>query len=165
MNQLSKMNSFILALTFPSLLGCGLVAGIFFAFSNFVMKSLGRLPSAQGIAAMQNINVDVINGWFMLAFMGTAVCCLAVAISCFFAWDKPGSAYLLAGSLFYLVGTILVTMIFNVPLNNTLAAVDPTSADAIEVWSIYLKSWVLWNHVRTIAALAATACFGFALIR
>jgi len=44
MNQLSKMNSFILTLTFLSLLGCGLVAGIFFAFSNFVMKSLGRLP-------------------------------------------------------------------------------------------------------------------------
>ena len=165
MNQLSKMNSFILTLTFLTLLGCGLVAGIFFAFSNFVMKSLGRLPSAQGIAAMQNINVDVINGGFMLAFMGTAVCCLAVAISCFFAWDKPGSTYLLAGSLLYLVGTILVTMVFNVPLNNTLAAVDPTSAEAIQVWSMYLKSWVLWNHVRTIAALAATACFGFALIR
>jgi len=165
MNQLSKMNSFILTLTFLSLLGCGLVAGIFFAFSNFVMKSLGRLPPAQGIAAMQNINVDVINGGFMLAFMGTALCCLAVAISCFFAWNKPGSPYLLAGSLFYLVGTILVTMVFNVPLNNALAAVDPTSTGAIPVWSLYLKSWVLWNHVRTIAALAATACFGFTLIR
>jgi uncharacterized membrane protein len=101
------------------------VAGIFFAFSNFVMKSLGRLPPAQGIAAMQNINVDVINGGFMLAFMGTALCCLAVAISCFFAWNKPGSPYLLAGSLFYLVGTILVTMVFNVPLINALCGRRP----------------------------------------
>jgi uncharacterized membrane protein len=165
MNNGRKMNNFILGLTFLSLLGCGLVAGIFFAFSNFVMKSLGRLPPAQGIAAMQNINVDVINGGFMLVFMGTALCCLVVAVSCLFHWGKPGIICLLAGSLLYLVGTILVTMVFNVPLNNTLAAVDPTSVDAMRVWSMYLKSWVAWNHVRAIAALAATACFGFALIR
>jgi uncharacterized membrane protein len=58
------MNGLIFVLTFLSALGCGLVAGIFFTFSNFVMKSLARLPSAQGIAAMQAINVDVLNRWF-----------------------------------------------------------------------------------------------------
>jgi hypothetical protein len=57
----SKM---IFVLTFVSALGCGLVAGIFFTFSNFVMKSLARLSPAQGIAAMQTINADVLNRWF-----------------------------------------------------------------------------------------------------
>ena len=165
MNERLRMHRFILTLTFLSLLGCGLVAGIFFAFSNFVMKSLGRLPPAQGIAAMQNINIDVINGGFMLAFMGSALCCLVVAISCLFFWGKPGAAWLLSGSLLYLVGTLLVTMIFNVPLNNKLAALAPTSADSMRVWSLYLKDWVFWNHFRTIAAFAATVCFSFALIR
>ena len=43
-------------LTFIAALGSGLVAGIFFAFSNFVMKALARVPPAQGVAAMQSIN-------------------------------------------------------------------------------------------------------------
>jgi len=55
-----------------SALGCGLIAGVFFAFSTFVMKALAGLPTAQGIAAMQSVNVAVLNGWFFSAFFGTA---------------------------------------------------------------------------------------------
>lgn len=51
------------------------MAGVFFAFSTFVMKALGARPLAQGIAAMQSINVAVINRWFMAAFFGTALLC------------------------------------------------------------------------------------------
>jgi uncharacterized protein (TIGR02246 family) len=148
-----------------SALGSGLVGGIFFAFSNFVMKALARVPPAQGVAAMQSINVVVLNRWFFAVFFGTAVCCLALAISSFVRWQKPGAGYLLAGSLLYLIGTILVTIACNVPLNDALAAVDPSNADAGRVWTNYLKNWTAWNHVRTIAALAAAALFIVGLCR
>lgn len=144
-------------ITLLSALGCGLVAGIFFAFSAFVMKALANLPPAQGIAAMQSINVVVINPWFMTAFFGTAVACILVMIWSLSRWHDPGSVYVLAGGLLYLVGTILVTMLFNVPLNNSLAAVAPVSAEGAKVWAGYLTAWTAWNHVRTIAALAAAA--------
>ena len=101
-----KMNRLTFVLTFASALGSGLVAGIFFAFSTFIMRALGRLPAVQGIAAMQSVNVMVINRWFFAAFFGTAACCLVLAICCFFWWHKPGAIYLLIGSLIYLVGTI-----------------------------------------------------------
>ena len=120
----TKMTSPIFLLTFISGLGSAVVAGIFFAFSAFIMRALARLSSAQGITAMQSINVAVINRWFFAAFFGTAACCLVLAILCFFRSPKPISIYLLVGSLLYLLGTILVTIIFNVPLNNSLAAVD-----------------------------------------
>jgi uncharacterized membrane protein len=55
------MKNPIFPLTFVSKLGSGLVAGIFFSFSNFFMKALARLPPDKGIAAMQNINVDVLS--------------------------------------------------------------------------------------------------------
>jgi uncharacterized membrane protein len=74
------VNRLTVILAFASALGCGLVAGLFFAFSNFVMKSLARLPSDQGIAAMQNINVDVLNRWFFVVFFGTG--CVASLSSC-----------------------------------------------------------------------------------
>jgi uncharacterized protein (TIGR02246 family) len=159
----AKMNDPVLVLTLVAALGCGLVSGIFFAFSTFIMKALARLPAAEAIAAMQSINVAVLNRWFFAAFFGTAACCLVLAISCFFRWHKPGAIYLLLGSLLYLVGTIFVTIIFNVLLNNSLAAVDPASADAGQVWATYVKSWTAWNHVRTVAALAAAASFTIAL--
>ncbi|HEX4708229.1 MAG TPA: SgcJ/EcaC family oxidoreductase [Candidatus Udaeobacter sp.] len=158
------MKNPIFLLTFLSALGSAVVAGILFAFSIFVMKALARLSPAQAIAAMQSINVAVINRWFFTAFLGTAICCLVLAVASFFRWEKPGAVYLLIGGLLYLAGTILVTMVFNVPLNNGLAAVEPTSStDAGQIWTNYVKNWTAWNHVRTAAALGAAVSFSIAL--
>jgi uncharacterized membrane protein len=74
-------------------------------------------------------------------------------------WTEPGAFYLLAGSLLYLAGSILVTMICNVPLNNRLAAAEPDSAEGKAVWTHYLRVWTAWNQVRTAASLAAMAAF------
>ena len=147
----------LFALTFCSALGCGLVAGVFFAFSTFVMKALARLPSAQGIAAMQSINIVVINPVFMVTLFGTAVACALLGASSVWTWQNPGAAYVLLGSLLYLIGTILVTILFNVPRNDALAAVDPVSAEGAGLWVDYVRSWTAWNHVRTAAAFAAAA--------
>jgi uncharacterized membrane protein len=99
----------------------------------------------------------------MLPFLGTAAACVFLAVASLRAWSRPGSAYLLAGSLLYLIGTLLVTIVFNVPRNNALAAVDPASADGARLWAGYLSSWTAWNHVRGAAALAAAAALTLAL--
>src|SRR4029077_7374945 len=101
----------LVALTLVAALGCGLVAGVFFAFSTFVMKALARLPSDAGIAAMQSINVVVLNPWFMTAFLGTAAACLLTVIAALLRWHAPGAVYLFAGGALYLVGTLLVTIV------------------------------------------------------
>jgi uncharacterized membrane protein len=137
-------------------LGCGLIAGVFFAFSTFVMKALAQQPAAQGIATMQLINITVINPWFMTVFLGTVIACLWVTIGALSNW-QPNASYLLIGSLLYLVGTFGVTIAFNVPLNNALAIVDPNSTDGTTLWAKYLTNWTFWNHVRMVAAIAASA--------
>ena len=53
---------------FTAALGTGIVGGIFFAFSSFVMAALARIPAAQGIAAMNSINAVVLNPIFMTPF-------------------------------------------------------------------------------------------------
>ncbi|PZD70549.1 hypothetical protein C1752_10978 [Acaryochloris thomasi RCC1774] len=150
-------NQLLFSVKLFSVLGCGLVAGMFFAFSTFVMLALGQRPPSEGIAVMQAINVTVINPWFMIAFLGTAATCLFLAATSLFQWQQPGSIYLLVGSLLYLVGTLLVTIGFNVPMNDALAIVEPHNPDAADLWSRYLTNWTFWNHIRTAAALAATA--------
>jgi uncharacterized membrane protein len=151
------------ALKLFSALGCGLIGGVFFAFSSFVMNALARLPATQGIAAMQSINITVINPSFMTAFMGTAAVCIFLAVSSLLRFDRPSAVYLLVGSLFYLVGTLGVTMAFNVPMNEALAVVEPNSTEGASLWTNYLANWTLWNHVRTVAALAAATSFAIAL--
>ena len=153
----------LFALTLVSALGCGLIAGAFFAFSSFVMKALGRLPPPQGIAAMQWINIVVINPWFMTALFGAALACIALAVLSLVERDEPESIYRLTGSALYLAGTILVTIAFNVPRNDILAAAAPDGHDSADLWRRYVREWTAWNHVRTAAALAAAALFTVAL--
>jgi uncharacterized membrane protein len=154
---------YLFPLTFTAAIGCGLIAGVFFAFSTFVMPALARLQPAQGIIAMQSINITAINPLFMLALFGTAVVCLFLGIFSPFRWHQTHTIYLLIGSLLYLVGTIMVTIAFNVPLNNALAIVDPNSTKGATLWAKYLTDWTFWNHVRTVAPLAAAALFSIAL--
>jgi uncharacterized membrane protein len=151
------------ALTLVAALGCGLVAGVFFAFSAFVMKALCKLPTGQGIAAMQSINVAVLNPWFFAAFFGTAAVCLVELVYSLLQWNEPSAIYLLSGSILYLVGCFLVTIVFNVPKNEALASVSPGDPDGESRWTGYVATWTAWNHVRTVAALAGAASFGIVL--
>jgi uncharacterized membrane protein len=146
-------------LTLAAAIGAGIIGGTFFAFSAFVMGGLGRLPAPQGIAAMQSINVVVINPWFMTPFLGTAVLCAAIAVMALAQWSDPSAPYLLAGAALYVAGTFLGTMLFNVPRNDALAAATATTTEAAQLWAGYLVSWTFWNHVRTAAALAAMIAF------
>ena len=144
----------LIVLTLLSALGCGLVAGIFFAFSSFIMQALARLPPAHGIAAMQSINVVVINPLFLTVFLGTALACICAAIAAPLR-EAAGTGFVQAGAALYAFGTLLVTMRCNVPRNNLLARVDPESVEGATAWAGYLPSWTMWNHVRTAAAFAA----------
>lgn len=157
------MNKWMFGLNFVSALGSGLIAGIFFAFSAFVMASLARIPSEQGITAMQSINATILNTLFSFVFMGTALLSVLLGIVSFLKLGTPGALFMLAGGLLYFVGSFLVTIVFNVPLNDALAAVNPASSEGAMVWQDYLTRWTVWNHVRTIASLASMACFILAL--
>jgi uncharacterized membrane protein len=143
--------------------GAGLVGGIFFAFSNFVMKALGELPATQGADTMQKINVTVLNPLFFSAFFGTAFVALIVAVATPDPWSAAGGIFSRLGAVFYLLGTIGVTILFNVPLNDKLARTGLSDATLAETWSNYLPAWMWWNHVRTIAALLAAISFALAI--
>ena len=146
-----------------SALGCGLMAGVYFAFSTFIMTALGRLDQAAGIAAMNAVNVDIVRSLFMPLFLGTTVAGAALVVMGALRLGEPGSASMIAGGGLYVIGMFVVTMMFNVPRNNALAAVQPSAPEAGAVWANYLKDWVFWKHVRTVASLVASVLFVAAL--
>ena len=140
-------------------LGCGLLAGLYFAFSTFIMTALRRIDQASGVSAMNAIDSTILRSLFMPLFFGTTLASLVLAVMALFRWSEPGATAMLAGGLIYVAGMFLCTMFFNVPLNNALAAVDPASAEAASVWARYLHDWTRWNHVRTIASTAARTLY------
>lgn len=142
--------------------GAGLVGGIFFAFSNFVMPALAQQPATESARAMQSINVTVLNPLFFAVFFGTGIIALAVALATPLAWSAPGAVLSWIAAALYLFGTLGVTMVFNVPLNDRLASATPES-NLAQVWEHYLPAWTWWNHVRTVAALLAAALFAAAI--
>jgi uncharacterized membrane protein len=152
------------AVTFAGVLGAGIVGGVFYAFSTFVMPGLERLPAAQGIRAMQEINVTAEHPAFMLAFMGTTVLCLYLGVRGVLDWGDTRATLLVTGSALYLVGAFLLTVAHNVPLNNELADVHPHAAGAAAHWQHFLHGWNWANHVRGAASIAAAAAYMGALL-
>lgn len=149
------VDGFLFTVTFVTALGCGLIGGLFFAFSVAVMQALARLPAAGGMASMQSINSAILNPLFLAVFLGTAAGCALVMLTSLARWHSPGSVYLLVGGALYLVGSLLVTAVCNVPKNNALASVVPADPDSAGLWADYLARWTTWNHVRTVASLAS----------
>ncbi len=157
------MEGWLLQLTRVGAIGAGLIGGLFFACSICVMPALDRLPHDQGAAAMQKINIVIQNPVFLLAFMGTAFAAAALAITSAWTWDEPNSALRLAGGLLYLFGVIVLTFAYHIPRNDALDAVKAGTAEGAAEWARFLKEWVPWNHVRTVASIASTITLTLAL--
>ncbi len=149
-------------------LGTGLVAGTFLAFSTFVMAALDRRPPHDAIRTMQAINRTVLTPAFMGVLFGTAVLCAVAIVLASRHRADPGSVALLVAALLYLAGVIGVTVVGNVPLNVRLDRIDAGTLDhhaATRAWSEFLGPWLRWNHLRTIAGIGATIAGLLALIQ
>lgn len=150
-------------LTVLGVLGCGLVAGVFCGFSTFVMRGLAELPPAQGVAAMNAINVAAVRPAFMVMFMGSAGLCAVLAVVTFVLLPDEGTVELLLGSALYLFGTFGVTVAANVPRNEALLKLAPGTPEAAVYWRSYVREWTMWNHVRAVASAAAAVSYTLAL--
>lgn len=151
------------ALTIVTVVAAGLAAGVFFAFSTFVMSAVRALPDNQGLSAMQAINKAApASAWFMTALFGGALVCLGLGVSALIRLDDTSARYQLVGCGLYLAG-VIVTMAYHVPHNDALAKVDPAGPTAIAAWRDYVGPWLAWNHVRTVTSLGSLVAFVLAL--
>lgn len=151
-------------ITVSAAVGCGAVGGVFYAFSALVMSGLTRLHGTAGLAAMKSINITAVRPPLMIALFGSAALCVALAVRAIMTWGDRRALLLLIGAALYLVGAIVLTAAYNVPLNNHLAGVSVHAPDAVAQWHSYARNWTIANHVRAAASLAATAFFISALL-
>jgi uncharacterized membrane protein len=151
--------SLTLAFLLLTTLASALIAGLFYAYQWTVMPGLNAIEPLAAIKAMNSINVVILNPVFFFSFFGTLLFGAVTAI--LYLWTARDAATLCvwAGFLAYAIGTFGVTIVFNVPLNNRLAASSPTAATAAAIWREYYDPWMYWNLIRTLAAIAAFVLF------
>lgn len=142
-----------------AVIACGLIAGVFLAFSDFVMKSLSAASPVSGIETMQLINRKVYGSVFLTLLIAMAVASVALALYASVLMTGPAAGWIMAGCASYVIGVFIVTMVFNVPMNQRLDAMNRESAETVSYWTVYAPSWTLWNHVRTIASAGSAVCF------
>ena len=148
-------SSLITALLWTAALGSGLIAGIYFAFSVFIMQAFGKIDASQSIAAMNSINETILRSLFMPLFFGSSIISVLLVIVAFANWGEAGAELTLIAGAVYFAGMFVCTVVFNAPLNNSLVRLDSKSDDASQIWSRYLVTWTRWNHLRTVSSLVS----------
>ena len=153
----------IFTLGLLSALGCGVMAGLFYAFSFCIMNALNRQPPAQAASAMQSINETIINPIYFVLFFGTGTVCAISAVTSLMFWGVPEAVCLLSGGVLYLIGSLLVTFRFNIPMNNTLASFKGNDEKGGAYWPTYFQQWTTWNHVRFASSVTSATLFIIAI--
>jgi len=142
---------------FIAALGAGLTAGVYFAFSTFIMRSFDSLGATQAADAMNAINEIILRSWFMTLFFGSTLLYALLAGYAAINVDLDGRWWLFTAGVIYVVGMFLCTVLFNVPFNNRLAAAAESEDLKTEFWQHYYLYWTRWNHLRTLCSLITAA--------
>jgi len=136
-----------------------LVAGVFGAFSSFIMRGLLQATTAAGIGAMQQINITVLHSSFLYAFFVLVPASIGLAIFASIYGAGTATLPIVAAATIYVVTVLIVTIFGNVPMNERLSKLDSATVDATEYWLVYGKVWTRWNHLRTLGCCATAACY------
>jgi uncharacterized membrane protein len=142
----------------------GIMAGVYFTFSVFVMKSLNELPALQAAQAMNKINDVIVNTLFLPVFFGSTLWYAGLIVWAFADWQSDGRSMLMViAALIYIVGMFVVTAFGNVPMNNKLQYSAHSDIELIEYWQQYQHSWTQLNHLRTLSCITSCALLVIAL--
>ena len=133
----------------------GLMAGTYFSFSVFMMRSLAQLPVLEGARAMNKINDVIVNTTFLPIFFGSTLWMAGLVVWQFADWNDNASSLIIASALIYIVGMFGVTAFGNVPLNNALKRSENNEHALAQCWSVYQQKWNKLNHIRTASCIVA----------
>ncbi|NJP93637.1 DUF1772 domain-containing protein [Nonomuraea sp. FMUSA5-5] len=144
----------MLALALITLLLHGALTGLFYTFSMSVMPGLNAIDPAQAEAAMRSINRKILNPWLYLAFLGSPLAALVAGILA----NGPAALWFFAAAAVSFVGSFLVTVVINVPMNNALDAGSMSFKD-------YSPRWTAFNTLRAVASAAGLVLVGVGLVQ
>ena len=149
---------------------CSLVAGFVFAFAVVVMPGIGNLGAGEFLRGFQTMDRVIQNNQpvFMLVWMGSVIALLAAAALGFRQLDGTERLLIIVAVFVYLLGVQLPTITINVPLNNTVQALDLDSMDGTDLAAArqeFESRWNFWNSTRTLLASLVSVLLIVLLLR
>lgn len=158
------MTGLVYSMLWIAVISVGILAGVYFTFSAFLMRSLDAIEKPAGMIAMQSINRVILRSAFLPVFFTSSAVCIVLAVVAILDLSGAGALPMFVGSTTFVIGMFFVTVVRNVPLNNALEATVAEDADGEEMWHRYMQRWVAWNHVRTVCCTVAMALLIVALV-
>lgn len=153
------MTDWILVASGVAVVGCGMVAGLFLTFSDFVMRSLALAQVNAGVEVMQIINREIWRSVTMALLWGMVGLTAGLGLYGGFLLSGPSSVLLSVGGATYFSGMLMISFLFNIPMNNKLDQMNYSGAPAAIYWKAYVPGWVFWNYIRAIASAGSAVCF------
>ncbi|MFJ9646063.1 anthrone oxygenase family protein [Streptomyces sp. NPDC004244] len=160
------MESARLASLIAATVTTGLMAGLFFAFDVSVMPALKRSDDRTLIQVMQRINTAIINGLFLVVFLGALLfTAVALALQVADGGGRSGATVAMGAALVAYVLALGVTGRVNIPLNNALEQAGPVDRipDQAAVRRAFESRWVAANRWRTVLCTVALGCLTWAV--
>jgi len=150
-----KVHLFVWAL---AILSTGLMAGLFFTWSNAVMPGIGKMDNTAFLGALKSMNKVILNPLFFLVFFGSVVLTLLTPFLAFKVVSKKVFTVLLVAGVVYLAGMFLVTVFGNIPLNRSLenSMLDQLTTEQLQDMREKIEApWKRLNWIRTVSSLVA----------
>lgn len=149
---------------FLTILITGLSAGFFYAWEVSVIPGTKQISDRSYLEAMQTINRAILNPAFLVVFTGTLLLLVISSYMQYRASVNLSFWFMLGATLAYATGTFGVTMSGNVPMNETLDALDLASQTADGLRDFRGSFERRWNQLHSIRTVFSVLSFGLSLL-
>ena len=154
---------FVFALVLTIVL-CALVSGLLFGFAVVVMPGIAKLSDKDFLLAFKHMDGIIQNNQplFMLVWVGSILSVLASMILGTVDLSGREAVLLWLGGGWYLLGVQLPTIVFNIPLNNTIQNLEINKLNESELTNSRINfevKWNRWNKIRTANGIIAASLF------
>ena len=151
-----KSETLILA---SAILLTGLMAGIFFTWSNAVKPGIGKLSDVEYLKALQSMNRVILNYAFKIIFLGGIIAVALVPIFYFNLYPKNIFWLFVFTLVIYWTGVFGVTVSGNIPLNEILDKTNLESITPEEIKTLRKSIEVKWNNFNLIRSISSAITF------
>lgn len=151
-----KTETIILA---TAILFTGLMAGVFFTWSNAVKPGIGKLSDLEYLRALQSMNRVILNNTFRIIFIGAILAVILVPIFYFNLYPKNIFWLFISAFIIYWVGAFGITIFGNIPLNEILNETILETLSLEQLKSLRTTIEVKWNNLNLIRAISSGLTF------
>ena len=156
-----KTETIILAF---AILSTGLMAGIFFTWSNAVKPGIGKLSDIEYLRSLQSMNRVILNKAFIGIFLGAIIAVALVPIFYFRLFPDNIFWVFILALLTYWIGVFGITIFGNIPLNEILDKTNLKSITFEEVKVLRTTIEVKWNNLNLIRSISSGITFVLLII-